>query len=146
MQFKVIAFGEGASIPYVNIGMSVIVFNLYVNPSQYWAYTGASNDPALGNFSFTTPWVNLELPQEKHDKWYNLHNKVLYVKLKPSHFALDSGIVDIELTQKDYSTGVEQAETITFRAENCTGWSLVAGDVSFKCELHLMEEPTPANG
>lgn len=141
MQIMVNACGEGAKIPGVDIGLSFILFELYISPNEYRGYTGASNDPALGNFSFITEWVNIpDLPAEKAEKWNNLHGKIVFVKMRPSHFLMGNGIVEFELTLKDHSSGAQIEEQLSFTAESCKGWSIVAEDINFKCELFLMAD------
>lgn len=140
MQLMIDTFGEGAKIPMVDIGMGIIFFTIYISPRQYPGYTGTSNDPALGNFSFRTEWINFtNMSEEKLAKWSNLHGKVLFVKMKASTFAIDGGIVEFELTLKDYSTGVQTLEILSFVAENCKGWSLLGEEVNFKCQLFQLE-------
>jgi hypothetical protein len=141
MQVFINTGGEGAKIPGIDIGFSVILFDIYISPDTYRGYHGATNDPALGNFSFQTGWIDVpDVSEEKAAKWNNLHGKVIYVKMKPSHFLVNGGLVEFELSQKDYSNGVEQTDTLKFTADNCEGWSIVGGDVTFKCELFQMEE------
>lgn len=144
MRVKIITCGEGANIPGVNIGMSVILFNLYISPNEYRGYTGASNEPALGNFSFSTEDVPiLNVSEEKKAKWNNLHGKLLYVKMRPSHFLVDGGIVEFELTLKDFSSGKLVDEKLEFIAENCTGWSITESEINFRCELFVLAPVEP---
>ena len=143
MQIQIIIGGEGVKIPFIDIGMSVIVFKIYTYDNvEVLGYTGASNEASLGSFAIDTGWVDVPITFEaKINNWKYLHGKIIYLTMKPSVFANDGGIVEFQLTQKNYIEGALVDDSINFVADNCSGWSLVSGNVSFKAEaLQLPNE------
>lgn len=140
MQIQIIIGGEGVKIPYIEIGMSVIVFKIYTyDDNEVLGYTGASNEATLGSFAIDTGWVNVPISSETKSKnWKYLHGKIIYLTMKPSVFASDGGIVEFKLTQKINVEGELIDDSISFVADNCSGWSLVSGDVSFKAEAFTL--------
>lgn len=140
MQFQIIIGGEGVKIPYIDIGMSVIVFKIFINADgEVTGYTGASNEATLGSFAIDTGWVEVPLTSEtKINNWKSLHGKIIYMDVKPSVFASDGGIVEFKLTQKNNIEGSLVDDSINFIADNCSGWSLVSGGISFKAEALVL--------
>lgn len=139
MKVKLLLFGEGVAIPKTGLNIGVGLLSLWMDNN---GFTSASNQiGTLGYIFLETPEIDIgSLDDERQQIFANLHGRTITFDLKPTLFVRDGGICRVAMTATVQSGGSMAEKKIEFLAQNCKGLSIVAGPLSFTCEMLQLEK------
>jgi len=148
MQAKIFFGGEGSKIPWVDFGLSVALFKLWLRPSggAFRGYTTASNQGLLGAAIIETPIVDFVMRDlEDEEPFSNLHGATVDVTMSPTVFVRNGGIVKVKMSL--LTNDAMGAKELSFVSDDCKGICATVGDIRFTATLlQLPDEERDPSG